>query len=85
MQLLTVEMRIRLFGARRRDGSRIVDALIYPVKLLPAPLAGTADDGRVTTTSAPSPAFRPTVLPASMTATRLPIAIEILGRLFSEA
>ena len=62
-----------------------IDALIYPVKSLPAPPIGTADDGPRDNNISAVTGLPAIVVPAGMTASGLPIAIEILGRPFSEA
>jgi Asp-tRNA(Asn)/Glu-tRNA(Gln) amidotransferase A subunit family amidase len=62
-----------------------LDALIYPVKSLPAPPIGSADDGPRDNNISAVTGLPAIVLPAGLTADGLPIAIEILGRPFSEA
>ena len=62
-----------------------VDALIYPVKSLPAPPIGSGDDGPRDNNISAVTGLPAIVLPAGMTADGLPIAIEMLGRPFSEA
>lgn len=62
-----------------------VEALIYPVKSLPAPPIGTADDGPRDNNISAVTGLPAIVLPAGLTASGLPIAIEMLGRPFSEA
>lgn len=62
-----------------------VDALIYPVKSLPAPPIGSADDGPRDNNISAVTGLPAIVLPAGVTAAGLPIGIEMLGRPFSEA
>lgn len=62
-----------------------VEALVYPVKSLPAPPIGTADDGPRDNNISAVTGLPAIVLPAGLTASGLPIAIEMLGRPFSEA
>ena len=62
-----------------------VDALIYPVKSLPAPPIGSADDGDRDNNISAVTGLPAIVLPAGVTAAGLPIGIEMLGRPFSEA
>ena len=61
-----------------------VDALVYPVKSLPAPPIGMADDGPRDNNISAVTGLPAIVLPAGVNAVGLPIAIEILGRPFSE-
>jgi amidase len=62
-----------------------VDALIYPMKSLPAPPIGTADDGPRDNPSSAVTGLPAVVVPAGMGREGLPFALEILGRPFSEA
>jgi amidase len=64
---------------------RQVDALIYPVKSLPAPPIGTSDDGVRDNNLSAVTGLPAIVVPAGLSAAGLPIAIEFLGRPFSEA
>jgi Asp-tRNA(Asn)/Glu-tRNA(Gln) amidotransferase A subunit family amidase len=62
-----------------------VEALVYPVKSLPAPPIGLADDGVRDNNISAVTGLPAVVLPAGVNAAGLPIAIEILGRPFSES
>src|SRR4051812_8763795 len=64
---------------------RQVDALVYPVKSLGAPPIGTSDDGPRDNAISAVTGLPAIVVPAGMNAERLPIALELLGRPFSEA
>ncbi len=61
-----------------------VDALVYPVKSLPAPTIGTSDDGPRDNAISAITGLPAIVLPAGGTGGGLPLALEILGRPFSE-
>ena len=61
-----------------------VDALVYPVKSLPAPMIGTSDDGPRDNAISAITGLPAIVLPAGVTEGGLPLALEILGRPFSE-
>ncbi len=62
-----------------------LDALVYPFKSLPAPLLDAAADGGGSDNPISSITGLPAiVVPAGLTADGLPIAIEFLGRPFSE-
>ena len=61
-----------------------VEALVYPYKSLGAPLLGTADRGPRDNPLSSIAGLPATVVPAGTTAEGLPIAIEFLGRPFSE-
>ena len=61
-----------------------VDVLVYPVKSLPAPLIGVSDNGPRDNNISAIAGLPAIVLPAGMNAAGLPIAIEFLGRPFSE-
>jgi amidase len=61
-----------------------IDALVYPVKSLPAPPLGSGDDGPRDNNISAVTGLPAVVLPAGLTAAGLPIAIEMLGRPFSE-
>ena len=60
------------------DGER-VEALVYPVKSLPAPPIGMSDDGLRDNDISAVTGLPAIVLPAGITAAGLPIAIESLG------
>jgi Asp-tRNA(Asn)/Glu-tRNA(Gln) amidotransferase A subunit family amidase len=62
-----------------------IDALVYPVKSLPAPMIGMSDDGPRDNNISAVTGLPAIVLPAGVNAAGLPIAIEILGRPFSES
>ena len=62
-----------------------VDAPLYPEKSLPAPPVGSADDGPRDNNISAVTGLPAIVLPAGFTEGGLPIAIEMLGRTFSEA
>lgn len=62
-----------------------LDALVYPVKSMPAPAIGMSDDGVRDNNISATTGLPAIVLPAGMTASGLPIAIEMLGRPFSES
>lgn len=62
-----------------------VDALVYPVKALTAPVVGSSDDGARDNSISSATGLPAIVLPAGMHADGLPIALELLGRPFSEA
>jgi len=61
-----------------------VDALVYPVKSLPAPMIGTSDDGPRDNAISAITGLPAIVLPAGVSEGGLPLALEILGRPFSE-
>jgi Asp-tRNA(Asn)/Glu-tRNA(Gln) amidotransferase A subunit family amidase len=61
-----------------------VDALAYPVKSLGAPPIGTSDDGPRDNAISSTTGLPAIVLPAGLNDEGLPIAIELLGRPFSE-
>jgi amidase len=61
-----------------------LDALIYPVKSLPAPKIGSSDDGPRDNNISAITGLPAIVVPAGMTPEGLPIALEIIGRAFSE-
>lgn len=61
-----------------------VDALVYPVKSLPAPMIGTSDDGPRDNAISAVTGLPAIVLPAGVTEGGLPLALELLGRPFSE-
>ena len=71
----------RLVDSMDRSG---VDALIYPVKSLGAPLIGSSDDGVRDNSISSATGLPAVVVPAGMTDEGLPLAIEFLGRPFSE-
>jgi len=62
-----------------------VDALVYPVKSLPAPLLGGSDDGPRDNSISAATGLPAIVLPAGTNEEGLPLALELLGRPFSEA
>jgi Asp-tRNA(Asn)/Glu-tRNA(Gln) amidotransferase A subunit family amidase len=62
-----------------------VDALVYPVKLLGAPLIGSSDDGPRDNSISAVTGLPAIVVPVGFNAEGLPIAIELLGRPFSES
>jgi Asp-tRNA(Asn)/Glu-tRNA(Gln) amidotransferase A subunit family amidase len=62
-----------------------VDALVYPVKSLPAPLLGGSDDGPRDNSISAATGLPAIVLPAGANEEGLPLALELLGRPFSEA
>jgi amidase len=62
-----------------------VDALAYPVKGLPAPPIGTSDSGPRDNPISSTTGLPAIVLPAGLTPDGLPVALELLGRPFSEA
>jgi Asp-tRNA(Asn)/Glu-tRNA(Gln) amidotransferase A subunit family amidase len=62
-----------------------VDGLVYPVKGLPAPPVGTSDGGVRDNAISSTTGLPAVILPAGLTADGLPVAIELLGRPFSEA
>jgi Asp-tRNA(Asn)/Glu-tRNA(Gln) amidotransferase A subunit family amidase len=61
-----------------------VDALVYPFKSLAAPLIGVGDDGTRDNPLSAVTGLPAIVVPAGVSAEGLPIAIEFLGRPFSE-
>jgi len=61
-----------------------IDALVYPVKSLAGPAIGSSDDGPRDNNISAVTGLPAIVLPAGMNAAGLPIAIELLGRPFSE-
>jgi amidase len=62
-----------------------VDALVYPMKPLFAPKAGAADDGPRDNSISAVAGLPAVVVPAGFAAEGLPLAIEMLGRPFSES
>ena len=62
-----------------------VEVLVYPVKSLPAPPIGMSDDGVRDNNISAVTGLPAIVLPAGVTADGLPIAVEFLGRPFSES
>jgi amidase len=62
-----------------------VDALVYPAKSLGAPMIGSADDGPRDNPISAVTGLPAIVLPAGLNEEGLPLALEILGRPFSEA
>ncbi len=65
------------------DKSR-VDALVYPFKALGAPVIGIGDDGVRDNPLSAVTGLPAIVVPAGVSAEGLPLAIEFLGRPFSE-
>jgi amidase len=61
-----------------------LDALVYPVKALPAPMLGSSDDGPRDNAISSTTGLPAIVLPAGLNEDRLPLALELLGRPFSE-
>ena len=61
-----------------------IDALVYPFKSLGAPLIGDGDRGPRDNPLSSVTGLPAIVLPAGLTRDGLPIAIEMLGRPFSE-
>jgi amidase len=61
-----------------------VDALIYPVKSLTAPMVGGADDGPRDNNISATTGLPAIVVPAGLGPDGLPIALEILGRPFAD-
>jgi amidase len=74
-------IRQRLVELMDRAG---VDALVYPFKALGAPPIGTSDDGPRDNSISSTTGLPAIVLPAGMNAEGLPLALELLGRPFSE-
>ncbi len=62
-----------------------LDALVYPMKSLAAPPLGTSDDGPRDNNISAITGLPAIVVHAGMTSEGLPLAIEILGRPFSES
>jgi Asp-tRNA(Asn)/Glu-tRNA(Gln) amidotransferase A subunit family amidase len=61
-----------------------VDVLVYPVKALPAPMVGGSDDGSRDNPISSATGLPAVVLPAGLNEEGLPLALEFLGRPFSE-
>jgi Asp-tRNA(Asn)/Glu-tRNA(Gln) amidotransferase A subunit family amidase len=61
-----------------------VDVLVYPVKALPAPVLGSSDDGSRDNSISAATGLPAIVLPAGLNKEGLPLALEFLGRPFSE-
>jgi Asp-tRNA(Asn)/Glu-tRNA(Gln) amidotransferase A subunit family amidase len=61
-----------------------VDALVYPVKALPAPMLGSSDDGPRDNSISSATGLPAIVVPAGMNEEGLPLALEFMGRPFSE-
>jgi amidase len=61
-----------------------VDALVYPVKALAAPTIGSSDDGMRDNSISSTTGLPAIVLPAGLNSEGLPLAVEFLGRPFSE-
>jgi Asp-tRNA(Asn)/Glu-tRNA(Gln) amidotransferase A subunit family amidase len=62
-----------------------VDALVYPVKSLGAPMIGSADDGPRDNSISAVTGLPAVVIPVGFNDEGLPLAIELLGRPFSES
>jgi amidase len=62
-----------------------LDALVYPVKALPAPILGSSDEGPRDNPISSITGLPAIVLPAGLNEDRLPLALELLGRPFSES
>lgn len=62
-----------------------VDALVYPVKALTSPAIGSSDDGVRDNSISSGTGLPAIVLPAGLHPDGLPIALELLGRPFSES
>jgi Asp-tRNA(Asn)/Glu-tRNA(Gln) amidotransferase A subunit family amidase len=62
-----------------------VEALVYPMKPLSAPVAGAADDGPRDNNLSATVGLPAIVVPAGWDAEGLPLSMEILGRPFSDA
>jgi Asp-tRNA(Asn)/Glu-tRNA(Gln) amidotransferase A subunit family amidase len=62
-----------------------VDALVYPVKSLGAPMIGSSDDGPRDNSISAVTGLPAIVVPGGFNDEGLPIAIELLGRPFSES
>jgi amidase len=62
-----------------------VDALLYPAKSLSAPAVGAGDDGARDNNISATTGLPAVVVPAGLGPDGLPMALEILGRPFSEA
>jgi amidase len=76
------DVRAALLSAMERAQ---VDALVYPVKSLGAPLVGSSDDGPRDNSISAVTGLPAIVIPAGFNGEGLPIAIELLGRPFSES
>ncbi len=74
-------MRQVLIGLMDRYG---VEALVYPMKPLGAPVVGSSDDGPRDNNLSATVGLPAIVVPAGWDAEGLPLALEILGRPFSE-
>ena len=74
-------MRQQLVGLMDRYG---VDALVYPMKPLGAPVVGSSDDGLRDNNLSATVGLPAIVMPAGWDAEGLPLSMEILGRPFSE-
>jgi Asp-tRNA(Asn)/Glu-tRNA(Gln) amidotransferase A subunit family amidase len=61
-----------------------LEALVYPVKALPAPMLGGSDDGPRDNSISSTTGLPAIVLPAGLNEDGLPLALELLGRPFSE-
>jgi Asp-tRNA(Asn)/Glu-tRNA(Gln) amidotransferase A subunit family amidase len=75
-------MRQQLIGLMDRYG---VAALVYPMKSLGAPAVGASDDGLRDNNLASTAGMPAIVVPAGWDAEGLPLALEIMGRPFSDA
>jgi Asp-tRNA(Asn)/Glu-tRNA(Gln) amidotransferase A subunit family amidase len=61
-----------------------IEALVYPVKALPAPMLGSGDEGPRDNAISSTTGLPAIVLPAGLNEDGLPLALELLGRPFSE-
>jgi Asp-tRNA(Asn)/Glu-tRNA(Gln) amidotransferase A subunit family amidase len=61
-----------------------LEALVYPVKALPAPMLGSGDEGPRDNAFSSTPGLPAIVLPAGLNEDGLALALEFLGRPFSE-
>jgi amidase len=80
---LANQQRVRASLVDLMEGHRLT-ALVYPVKSLPAPLIGSSDDGPRDNSISSASGLPAVVVPAGMSAEGLPLAIEFLGKPFSE-
>lgn len=84
---------LRRLGVQRRLQAALVatmdrhqvEAVVYPVKSLGAPVIGEPDSGSRDNAISSTTGLPAVVLPAGTTNTGLPLALELLGRPFSDA